>query len=93
MNADEFLELPESNTPTELLDGVLIVSAIPTPVHQRFVARTVFKLNELIPTGEVFISLLSVYLDNRNISAPDIMWVTANSRCIVGENTCKARRI
>ena len=53
-------ELPETNQPTELWDGEIIMSAAPRPVHQRIAARIWRLLDDHVrqrKLGEAFISL------------------------------------
>jgi Uma2 family endonuclease len=85
MTADEFFQLPETNQPTELIDGELIVSAPPIPKHQRLIRLLLILLDILIPDGEVFPSPIGVYFDDLNIPEPDLVWVAENSRCVVTE--------
>jgi Uma2 family endonuclease len=85
MTADEFFQLPETNQPTELIDGELIVSAPPIPKHQRLNRRFVILLDDLIPDGELFFAPIGVYFDAENIPEPDIVWLAENSKCGVGD--------
>lgn len=85
ITAREFFDLPETTQPIELLDGEIIMSPSPVPQHQQIV----FQLGKLIdnhkPSGHIFIAPLDVYLDERNVIQPDVMWVAAESRCKIGE--------
>jgi Uma2 family endonuclease len=85
MTAAEFLALPETNQPTQLIDGEIIVSPSPVPVHQRVVLKSARVLESLIPDGEVFVSPIDVYLDESNVVQPDILWIAAGGKCVVGE--------
>ena len=85
MTAAEFFELPETNTPTELIEGELIVSPSPATRHQRGSMRLIIYLNELIPNGELFDSPMDLYLDADNVPQPDIVWVAEDGRCRVTE--------
>lgn len=85
MTAAEFLALPETTQPTELLDGVMIVSPSPVPSHQRSSRKVEYLVEELKPNGEVFHAPMDLYLDNANTPQPDIIWIAENSRCVVGE--------
>jgi Uma2 family endonuclease len=89
MKAVEFLALPEATQPTELIEGEVVVSPAPTPKHQRTNRRTVLLLERLIPNGEIFYAPIDVYLDEDNVPQPDIVWVAADSRCIVSEKLLK----
>jgi Uma2 family endonuclease len=85
MTAQEFFELPETNTPMELIEGELIVSPSPVPVHQRIVGKTYTLVSSLIPNGEVFFAPIDVYFDDNNIPQPDVVWVAAESKCEIGD--------
>jgi len=83
VTAAEYYELPETNDTVELINGELIVSPPPIPDHQRRVGNLYLLLRQLAPDGEVFLSPIEVYFDEENIPQPDIVWVSANSRCVV----------
>jgi Uma2 family endonuclease len=85
MTAAEFFALPETNLPTELLNGELIQMPSPVTLHQRLLLRTARKLEAIIPNGEVFVAPLDVYFDELNIPQPDVMWVAEGSRCQILE--------
>lgn len=85
MTAQEFFELPETNTPTELIEGELILSPSPIPVHQRIIGLIYLLLTKLIPNGEVFFAPIDVYFDEDNIPQPDVVWVSENGNCTIGE--------
>ncbi len=88
MTASEYLQMPETNQRTELLDGQLIVygedSVSPAPVndHQRLVRRSSHVVEALIPDGEVFTAPTDVHFDELNVVQPDIFWVAENSHCV-----------
>jgi len=85
MTAAEFLALPESNQPTQLIDGEMIVTPSPIPAHQRCVLNSIQILEALIPDGEIFVSPIDLYLDDSNVPQPDVLWIAANGKCVVGE--------
>jgi len=86
MTAAEFLQLPETNQPTELINGELNVSPSPLVRHQLSSARFFRLIDGLKPNGTLFYSPMDVYLDDENIPQPDLIWVAENSRCVIGEN-------
>ena len=91
MAVTEFLELPESNTSPELINGELVVSPAPKHPHQRVVLKFAILLNELAgnmaPDGEVVVSPMDVHLDEHNVVQPDVFWVSGpESRCQLGED-------
>jgi Uma2 family endonuclease len=84
MTAAEFFDLPETTSPEQLIEGELIVTATPVPLHQRVSRKTLSVLDELIPNGELFYAPISLYIDQDNVPEPDILWIAENSRCTVG---------
>jgi len=83
MTAAVFFELPETNQIIELINGELIVSPPPILNHQRLVFKFAKLIESLMPNGEVFIAPVAVYFDEDNVPEPDIVWVAANSRCVL----------
>src|SRR5215212_9009481 len=86
MTASEFLALPVSNMPHELINGEAIMSPSPSVAHQRLLARLFDILRKLVPNGEVFLAPLDVYLDDTNIVQPDLLWVAADNTNILIED-------
>lgn len=88
ISAAEFAQLPETNIPTELIDGEVIVSPTPRNTHQKLVYGLA-KLIEKLAAGKgaINISPLDVYLDEYNVVQPDVFWVSgAESPCQLGED-------
>jgi Uma2 family endonuclease len=85
MTAAEFLALPETNQPTELLNGVMIVSPSPVPNHQLTSNHLEMLVVALMPNGTMFHAPIDLYLDDANIPQPDIVWIAENSRCVIGK--------
>jgi Uma2 family endonuclease len=87
---DELLaELPETNQPTELWDGEIIMSPSPRPDHQRIVLRACQFLIEHVLArrlGEVFISPLDVVFSPRRAAQPDLFFVSKANRGIVQDH-------
>ena len=85
MTAKDFAELPETNLPTELIDGELIVSPAPIPEHQNISVELIILLRGLIPNGKLYHAPIDVYFDEANSVQPDIVWVAENSQCFIGD--------
>ncbi len=80
-------ELPESNLPTELWDGEIIISPAPRPSHQTLVARTWETLNHYLKSrrpGQVFISPVDVVFSENKTVQPDVVFVSAAQAAIIG---------
>lgn len=66
--------VPDDGNRYEIIDGVLLVSAVPRPVHQRVSMRLSNALFVLCPTGlEVFAAPLDVQLAEDTIVEPDLL--------------------
>ncbi len=85
MSAKDFFELPETNLPTELMDGELLVSPAPIPEHQNVSVELLILLRGLIPNGKLFHAPIDVYFDESNIVQPDLLWVAEDSQCFIGD--------
>ncbi len=84
MTAREFSQLPESNQPTELIYGEVVVSPAPDDVHQKISYRVTLFLSQAVPDGEIRYAPIDVYLDDENVFQPDVMWVSAaNENCVL----------
>lgn len=83
---DDYLMLGEMNTPCQLINGELIMSPSPTPLHQR-VLRTLFKrLDASIPDGgEVFFAPLDLYVDAKNVLQPDLIYISKEKKNIISQ--------
>lgn len=80
VSEEEFLSLPESMDRIELLDGEVIVSPAPTPLHQKVLGklyRVFCSWQEAHPPAEVGLSPLDVRLAPGRIVQPDLFLVLA----------------
>lgn len=88
---DEFAAAsPESNLPTELWDGEIIMSAAPRPVHQRIVFGCAEHLKAHVKSrrlGEAFVSPIDVVFGPTKVVQPDVVFVSNAQKSIV-ESTC-----
>jgi Uma2 family endonuclease len=84
---DEMLaELPETNLPTELWDGEIIMSPTPTPSHQTIVLNFAFNLRDFAReknAGTVFISPLDVVLSQHRVVQPDLLFISKANAGII----------
>lgn len=84
---DEMIaELPETNLPTELWNGEIIMSPAPHPDHQRIVARFYKKLDRFVEEhglGEVLFSPVDVVLTQHRTVQPDVLFVSKSRRDII----------
>ena len=76
---DNLDSLPDDGLQYELLDGVLVVTPAPTPLHQRAVGRMFLLLTAACPPDlEVFVALLDWQPDSRTSLQPDLLVVAKN---------------
>src|SRR5881398_1201363 len=74
---EDLQRFPEDNFRRELIDGELIVTAAPSLRHQRVVRRLTVLLDRYAEEhgGEVFPAPTDVFLDDRNVVEPDVLFV------------------
>ena len=66
--------MPDDGNRYELIDGLLIVSPAPKPLHQRAVSRLFLLLHEACPTDhEVLFAPLDVALSDDTVLQPDLV--------------------
>lgn len=80
MTVEEFLQLPESNTPAELIDGEMIMAPAPYPVHQIVVSELFRMLDRHIKAGRLLFAPADVKL-GENVVQPDIFWIQEGGAC------------
>lgn len=79
----DYLMLGEMNTPCQLIKGELIMSPSPSPYHQR-ISRILFnKLFNASISGEVFYAPIDLYIDNKNVFQPDLIYISAERDSII----------
>ncbi|MCX6925600.1 MAG: Uma2 family endonuclease [Verrucomicrobia bacterium] len=81
-------ELPESNAPTELWDGELVMSPAPSFLHQQIVDR----FHDLLKTwvrqhrlGETALAPIDMVLTSRRATQPDVVFISNERRGIIKE--------
>jgi Uma2 family endonuclease len=87
-SAQDFERLPEGFPYYQLIEGELITSPAPSYSHQRTVGRVFLKLSRLLEEkglGEVLISPIDVYLDEKNVFQPDIVVLLKEGKAKVEE--------
>jgi len=87
-SAQDFERLPEGPPYYQLIEGDLIMSPAPSYSHQRTVGKVFLKLSRLLEEkgqGEVLISSIDVYLDEKNVFQPDIVVLLKEGKAKVEE--------
>lgn len=72
-------ELPETNLPTELWNGEIIMSPAPHPDHQEIVLSFAQRLKEFVTRanlGKVYVSPVDVLLTKHRTVQPDVLFVS-----------------
>lgn len=82
MRAAEFLALPESNLPTELIGGEVVMAPAPELRHQDVVLQIGMFLKGAAPEGTTYVSPVDVHLDENNVVQPDVVWLAPESNCV-----------
>lgn len=87
---DEYLSLPETTVPHELVDGELRLPAAPSPWHQTILNRIARALEDFVESrnlGLVFRAPVDVILDSASalVLQPDIIYIRRERGRIVRE--------
>ena len=80
---EDYLQLEEGLL-AQLIDGELIMSPAPTTLHQR-VLRRLYDLFNQIEQGEIFFSPIDLYLNEKNVLQPDLIFITEDNKSIITE--------
>ncbi|MBK9746735.1 MAG: Uma2 family endonuclease [Chloroflexi bacterium] len=83
ITAAEYFKLPETNTPIELINGVIIVSPTPFTTHQFVIANVYDLLKSLKLGGRIIFAPVELYLDEENVPQPDLIWIAQDRLSII----------
>jgi Uma2 family endonuclease len=81
-------ELPESNLPTELWDGELIMSPAPSFLHQKIVARLYKALDAWVEQhhlGDTGLAPIDMVVTTRHATQPDVVFISNERLGIIKE--------
>lgn len=81
ITAQQFRALPQTNEPTELINGQVIVSPSPRRLHQLILSRLHLMLGAILTEGELLVAPMDIYLDDHNAVQPDILWLGPSTTC------------
>ena len=88
LTSQDYINLPESDTRYELIDGELYVAPSPTPAHQRISGMLFSAINHYVTAndlGSVFYAPLDVVLSGGDVFQPDILYISKDSEIIITE--------
>ena len=79
---EEFLQLEESNLPCELINGEVFISPAPNMIHQVVSGKLydMLKAYARKTGGFAAYSPFDVYLDNKNVFQPDLLYLKKENR-------------
>ncbi len=78
---EDYLQLDEGLL-AQLIDGKLIMSPAPTTRHQR-ILKNLFLLIERMAEGETFFSPIDLYLGDKDVFQPDLIYISESNKNIV----------
>ena len=79
-------EFPETNSPTELWDGEIVMGAAPTPKHQATVGELYNAIRNFVKTnklGKVYPAPIDVVFSAHRVVQPDIVFVSNANQSII----------
>jgi Uma2 family endonuclease len=82
---DDYRMLGEMTTPCQLINGELIMSPSPSPLHQKVIGQLYSRIaiEAEKSGGELFFSPIDLYIDKKNVYQPDLVYVSANKKNII----------
>lgn len=87
----DYLKTPD-DVRYELIEGELIMTPSPVTKHQRILRRLIVQLSIFVEEhnqGEVFAAPFDVYLDDENVTQPDILFISKERLNIIGEKNVR----
>jgi len=84
---EDYLKTPD-DVRYELIEGDLLMTPAPIPIHQRISRKIGFEFDEYVTDndlGEIFLAPCDVYLDDENVVQPDILFISKERSNIIGE--------
>jgi len=84
---EDYLKTPEDER-YELIEGDLLMTPAPIPIHQRISRKIEVELDEFVTDndlGEIFDAPCDVYLDDENVVQPDILFISKERLNIIGD--------
>ena len=88
---EDYAKLPEG-APYQLIGGKLVMTPSPTPYHQEISKKIILKLSNFIEEralGHLYYAPLDVYLGERDIYQPDIIFISEERKEIIGPKMIK----
>jgi Uma2 family endonuclease len=85
---EDLLDTPDDGNRYEIIGGELVVSPVPTPTHQRVLARLFRLIDRFIQDknlGELFFAPLDVRFDPYDIVEPDLLFIRRERLGIIKE--------
>ena len=81
----DYLLLGEMNTPCQLINGEIIMSPSPRPLHQIVLSdlNDILKLYARKHGDLVLFAPMDLYIDNKNVFQPDLIYIKKRNRGIV----------
>lgn len=85
---EDLQAIPPDRNRYEIVDGELIVTAAPVPLHQRIVLKLGSKLLDYVEKhllGEVYVAPLDIVFARSTVLEPDLLFISRDRLHIVGE--------
>lgn len=84
---EDYLLLGEMNTPCQLINGELIMSPSPAPLHQIISGNLydILKACARKTQGTVFYAPLDLYIDSKNVFQPDLIYISRENKGIISQ--------
>jgi Uma2 family endonuclease len=74
ISAADYMQMPESNQITALIEGEIVVAPAPSELHQESAWKTNQALSTKVKAGTIRFAPTDVYLDDETVVQPDVFW-------------------
>jgi len=85
LSLHDYLALPETSQPAELLHGVVFLSPSPDSGHQSIVVEMLRVFLPLVQLGKWFTAPMDVVLDEGEVLQPDLLWIAPERQAIISK--------
>ncbi|MEM8896244.1 MAG: Uma2 family endonuclease [Bacteroidota bacterium] len=79
---EDYLQLDEGLL-TQLIEGTLVMSPAPAFIHQQVLRELFLQLNTILDSGELVFAPTDLYIDEKNVLQPDLMFIAADNCHII----------
>ncbi len=82
---EDYILLGEVKTPCQLINGELIMSPAPSPLHQKVLRELFIVFHDRVLSGEILFAPIDLYIDKQNVFQPDLVYLSEENKKFLTE--------